>query len=264
MRLGTIIVLKQVNLVPIHTILQTHVSTLNCILNAANYAVDFGGGLVTGTPVYAPVAGDVISAGWNNEGYGLLIKIREDPAESVAIVDELRVHWLAHLSKIYVNEGHVEQGDLIALSGDTGNGGAHLHYHVQLDDRTPVDVRDELPNINWRDATDYCYGEKLSDIDGTVHPDPIATGIQTDNCADFYDNRLQGVFGFDAPNCQGNIVFGPLMPGEIYDLASMGVNDRLRSVSAESGLHFWLYGNSDNDVLAHCHERHVATGCRYL
>jgi hypothetical protein len=209
--------------------------------NAA-YAVDFASSLTTGTPVYAPVSGSIVFAAYDQSGYGMLIKIKEDNID--------RVHWLAHLSKFFVTDGHVSQGQLIALSGETGYGPAHLHYHVQTVGGTAIDVRGELPDINWIDPSDFCAD---GNYNGWAHPSQarFAGGANVNNCADFYNLGYSGVWGFDAPNCQGNVLFGPLGLGE-YSL-SAAANDRLRSISTPQDLNFWLYGHYENNSLQHCH-----------
>lgn len=212
----------------------------------AHYAVDIG--MNVGTPIYAPVSGNVVFAGYDTTGYGLLVRI---------IDNENREHWLAHLSHIYVNfSGPINQGSLIGLSGETGNGPAHLHYHVQRPNGTQqtdaIDVRGQLPGVTWFDS-DYCVGTSPGSTDGKVHPSQIPNGVTANSCRDFYNIGFQGVWGFDAPNCQGNILFGPLYPGE-FNADFQGVGNRLKSISAQAGLHFWLYGNPDNNDLAHCHE----------
>ncbi|OGM66970.1 hypothetical protein A2962_02380 [Candidatus Woesebacteria bacterium RIFCSPLOWO2_01_FULL_39_61] len=213
----------------------------------ARFAVDFG--MRTGTPVYAPVSGDVVYAAYT-AGYGLLMRIRESSE---------REHYLAHLSKFYVTSGRVNQGDLVALSGETGKGPAHLHYHVQKPGggtaiQDADDVRDELPGINWIDSSDYC--NQGGAIDGTAHASPLPNGgSPANNCAEFYNQGRPGVWGFDAPNCQGNVVFGSLSDGTNFNLAQNNVNDRLRSISARPNLHFWLYAHTDSESLKHCHEK---------
>ncbi|MBN2878939.1 MAG: M23 family metallopeptidase [Clostridia bacterium] len=77
-----------------------------------------------GTPIYASMAGTVTHSG-SGTGYGLYIKI--DHGDGV----ETRY---GHCSELLVTKGeHVEQGQLIALVGNTGiSGGSHLHFEVRL------------------------------------------------------------------------------------------------------------------------------------
>ena len=80
----------------------------------------------TGTPVRATARGVVVVAnpGYNG-GYGQVIYI--DHGNGV-------VTRYAHLSRIDVAVGHnVERGELIALSGESGNvTGAHVHYEIRV------------------------------------------------------------------------------------------------------------------------------------
>lgn len=80
--------------------------------------VDYG--CVVGAEVYAPHAGVVLEATNDVGGYGKYIKIESAKEGSI----------LAHLDSIKVSVGQqVNEGDLIGLSGNTGNStGPHLHW----------------------------------------------------------------------------------------------------------------------------------------
>ncbi len=83
--------------------------------------LDFG--VATGTPVEATMTGRVISAGWNNEGYGNLVVIQNGDIQT----------FYAHLSDKPVQVGQlVQAGETIGYSGNTGHStGPHLHYEVR-------------------------------------------------------------------------------------------------------------------------------------
>jgi murein DD-endopeptidase MepM/ murein hydrolase activator NlpD len=84
-----------------------------------------------GTPLHAAQAGEVIWAGWANDGFGYSVKINH----------------CYHISTVY---GHMEQllvkvhdvvqpGDVIGLEGSTGwSTGPHVHLMVEVDN-VPVD-----------------------------------------------------------------------------------------------------------------------------
>ncbi|MBR6637895.1 MAG: M23 family metallopeptidase, partial [Lachnospiraceae bacterium] len=95
--------------------------------------IDYG--ISTGTKVMASCGGKVIQAGWNG-GYGYCITIQH--------ANGIKTRY-AHLSKIYVSVGqYVNQGERIALSGNTGNStGPHLHFEVIVNGKT-VDPRKYL------------------------------------------------------------------------------------------------------------------------
>jgi murein DD-endopeptidase MepM/ murein hydrolase activator NlpD len=80
------------------------------------------------TPVLAARTGVVLHAGWDRSGYGRMVWIDHG--------DGLRTLY-AHLNQLLVKEGQtVTQGQLIALSGNTGNStGPHLHFEVSLHDK---------------------------------------------------------------------------------------------------------------------------------
>jgi murein DD-endopeptidase MepM/ murein hydrolase activator NlpD len=81
-----------------------------------------------GTPIYATADGIVSDAGYNNGGYGNLIKV--DHGRGI----ETRY---GHLSAILVSAGQrVARGQMIARMGSTGRStGSHLHYEVRIDGR---------------------------------------------------------------------------------------------------------------------------------
>jgi murein DD-endopeptidase MepM/ murein hydrolase activator NlpD len=84
----------------------------------------------TGTPIKAPAAGVIKSAGNNGGGEGIFV-----------ILDAGRVvHKFFHLSKVSVRPGQkVEQGDIVGLTGNTGySTGPHLHWETHIAGR-PVD-----------------------------------------------------------------------------------------------------------------------------
>jgi hypothetical protein len=88
-----------------------------------------------------PFRGAVLRAGWNNGGYGRLIKI--DHGRGI----ETRY---GHLSSIGVTAGQrITRGQLIGRMGSTGRStGSHLHYEVRIDGRA-------VNPIPFMKSTDY-------------------------------------------------------------------------------------------------------------
>ena len=84
-----------------------------------------------GTTILAPAEGRVISAGWNDGGYGNMIIISHGGSMSTLY---------GHLSQIFVGvDQDVRKGQAIGAVGSTGHStGPHLHFEVRLDGR-PVD-----------------------------------------------------------------------------------------------------------------------------
>jgi|GEM_PF-1409996 len=101
-------------------------------LNGDGYYENHGGvdlKAAVGTEVYAAMSGKVVFAGAYDRSsslgsYGKLIRILHPNGMYT---------FYAHLSEILVKEGdEVHQGDLIALSGRTGNvTGPHLHFEIR-------------------------------------------------------------------------------------------------------------------------------------
>lgn len=84
----------------------------------------------TGTPVYATIAGTVVTAGYAGD-CGNMVKIKG--------VDGFSVGY-CHLSQISVKKGDTVQGGcLVGLAGSTGNSGApHLHFIVYDNDNAQI------------------------------------------------------------------------------------------------------------------------------
>jgi len=80
-----------------------------------------------GTPVKAAIGGKVIKVESLEDSFGTYVKIQ----------NENIITTYAHCSTIEVKEGDiVEQGAIIAYSGNTGNStGPHLHFEISIDGR---------------------------------------------------------------------------------------------------------------------------------
>ena len=91
-----------------------------------------------GTPVLASRSGQVISAGWNEGGYGYLVEIRHDDGS---------MSRYGHNSQILVRAGDmVSQGSVISLMGSTGRStGPHLHFEILPPGRGAVNPLQFLP-----------------------------------------------------------------------------------------------------------------------
>lgn len=79
--------------------------------------------LEVGTPIHSPIDGEVIAVrDLGDENAGRYVKIRDENGETDLI--------FGHLSEFKVKVGdHIDKGDLIALSGNTGRStGPHLHF----------------------------------------------------------------------------------------------------------------------------------------
>src|SRR6476661_1321188 len=87
--------------------------------------IDFGA--ACGTPVFAPAAGTVFSAGWGNDGGGNHVKISHGVVQGNSLTT-----IFYHNTSVVVSAGQqVSQGQLIAYSGTTGNStGCHSHFET--------------------------------------------------------------------------------------------------------------------------------------
>lgn len=91
-----------------------------------------------GTGVHAAKRSWVDFAGWDNTGYGNLIKASTD-----FIYPRVYTSYYAHLQSFLVSPGQeIGTTQLIAYSDNTGQStGPHLHFHVRSGPDA-VDVRD--------------------------------------------------------------------------------------------------------------------------
>lgn len=128
-----------------------------CFHNGVDYGLDCG------TPLRSPAAGTVISAGWDDTGFGNCVVLEHA---------HLGIKTLCgHLSRIDVSQGQFLTADHpIGLSGTTGNStGCHLHFSViRLADEHYVDP---APYINAAstppaDAVHYAHFTVTTDRDG--------------------------------------------------------------------------------------------------
>lgn len=96
-----------------------YISAFN--ISTGHRAIDYAA--PSGSPIRSVGEGQVVSAGWNNQGFGNFISIRHNETFSTNY---------AHLSKIYVRRGQsVKQGDIIGAVGSTGlSTGPHLHFEL--------------------------------------------------------------------------------------------------------------------------------------
>ena len=95
--------------------------------------IDFA--VACGTPVRAPLAGRVVSAGWAG-GYGNRIVIDHGLVGDVGLATGYN-----HLERIVASGGSVSPGELIGYVGTTGTStGCHLHFET-YEDGMPVNPR---------------------------------------------------------------------------------------------------------------------------
>lgn len=81
-----------------------------------------------GTPVGAARSGTVTYAGWSNQGYGNLVKVRHAGGDET---------WYGHFSSIAVSVGeYVSQGEIVGRVGSTGiSTGPHVHFELHVNGR---------------------------------------------------------------------------------------------------------------------------------
>ena len=127
---------------------------------AMHAGLDLAGPL--GTPIYATADGVVSSAGFNNGGYGNLVKL--DHGRGI----ETRY---AHMSAILVSPGQrVVRGQQVGRMGSTGRStGSHLHYEVRIDARA-------VNPIPFMKSTDYLLAMQKANGASSMDGGRIALG----------------------------------------------------------------------------------------
>ena len=124
-------------------------------------AIDYG--LPMNTTVKSTYNGNVSFFGWKNDTYGNTLTIDHTSSR--------RSHY-SHLDYFMVFSlgEYVSIGTSVASSGDTGAGGAHLHFEVRTTPSpgTGLWIR-TLPTTSWYsgDPNNPCWGT-ADDYDGTV------------------------------------------------------------------------------------------------
>ena len=89
-----------------------------------------------GTPIYAIADGVVITATFDDSGYGQHVVLQHNL--NGVDVESLYAHMIEGSSPIVVGQ-QVKVGDFLGLVGDTGVAyGAHLHFEIHID-KVPVD-----------------------------------------------------------------------------------------------------------------------------
>ena len=116
---------------PVHGRITSYFGRRNLGMGTAGFHRAIDVAAPQGTPVVAARSGTVIYAGWSDQGYGNLVKLRHAGGDE---------SWYAHHSDLSVSEGeYVRQGDMIGLVGSTGlSTGPHLHFEV-YEAGVPVD-----------------------------------------------------------------------------------------------------------------------------
>lgn len=124
-----------------------------------------------GTKVKAPYAGEVIQV-WEDKKYGggLSMRVKLDNGDVVGF---------AHLSGYDVKVGdRVNQGQVVARSGDTGTGGPHLHYTLKrgnayVDPRTANDEEGGGGGGSPLNATTGSLDKALAAVDRDYADKPL-------------------------------------------------------------------------------------------
>lgn len=124
-------------------------------------AIDYG--LSVNTHVKSTYGGVVSSFGWRNDTYGNVLTIDHGGSPT-------KRSLYAHLNSFVISyiPQVVAKGEWVASSGDTGTGGAHLHFEVNTTSGSGLWIR-TLPTTTWYsgDANNPCSGTD-SDPDGTA------------------------------------------------------------------------------------------------
>jgi murein DD-endopeptidase MepM/ murein hydrolase activator NlpD len=127
---------------------------------AMHAGIDLAGPV--GTPIYATADGVVSEAGYNNGGYGNLIKLNHGRGIETRY---------GHLSSLAVAPGQrVTRGQVIGRMGSTGRStGSHLHYEVRIDGRA-------VNPIPFMKSTDYLLAMQKNGNNAPMDGGHVALG----------------------------------------------------------------------------------------
>ena len=127
---------------------------------AMHAGIDLAGPL--GTPIYATADGTVTTAGWNNGGYGNLVKLNHGRGIETRY---------AHMSQVSVSAGQrVTRGQIVGRMGSTGRStGSHLHYEVRIDARA-------VNPIPFMKSTDYLLAMQKNGSNAPMDGGHVALG----------------------------------------------------------------------------------------
>ena len=115
--------------------------------------IDYG--CPSGTEILASADGIVMRAGWDSTGYGNCIIILHEAKKATLY---------AHLSKcsVWLNQ-KVQQGDVIGLSGATGNTtGPHLHFEARKVWNNYTTHQDPVTYLPLMSVEDFSHTEQKS------------------------------------------------------------------------------------------------------
>lgn len=125
--------------------------------------------LPEGTPVLASESGTVILAGWYTGGWGYSVIIRHPDGNSTVY---------AHLSTVGVACGQiVQQGDVIGMSGSTGNStGPHLHFEARRQGTVFTSHFD--PMLLPLHSVDDTIGQPVTDCNRLKDADQLTEAVE--------------------------------------------------------------------------------------
>ncbi len=107
--------------------------------------IDIAGANIHGSKIVAAADGEVLTAGWNNGGYGNYVMINHGKNGGNSYVT-----LYAHMSSIATKAGRtVKKGDVIGYVGSTGRStGPHLHFEIRING-TPNNPKPYFNNIKY-------------------------------------------------------------------------------------------------------------------
>lgn len=112
---------------------------------SSHYGIDYS--CYVGTPLYAACDGIAYRGDQGAAGFGRYVRIEDGAGLYV---------YTAHMSSWAIGDGSVvHAGDMIGLSGNTGNStGPHLHFEVRRGSRLQASAVDSEPMLDWEEEPD--------------------------------------------------------------------------------------------------------------
>ena len=218
-----------------------------------------------GQPVHAPADGHVLRVSCSPWGYGKAVHLQLDDGNMVvfghlsgfAPALSAYVRKVQHERKKYSVDltpepgaFRLKRGEVVAFSGDTGIGGAHLHYEIRDPQGCPINPR--TLGVTWPDTTPpvahrllIVPGDPGSTVNGDVMPAVLELRAGPPGHYTCERVRMTGRIGFGLdtidPANQGASKLG------VYRLRTLVDGEEIFKIQMDR----FSYDNRDNELVSY-------------
>ena len=209
-----------------------------------------GNGDDLGAPIYAIANGHIVSAGWDNSGFGNSVILKTDAGVFFRY---------AHLSviSVYLRQT-VAQDTLIGMMGTTDTStGNHLHWEAWTEEYVNG-IKVKIPYVGIYDIHGVNENDFSSDPPCGLDDDDNINGQNVAFnpwgwCPTFNQQGFGGVTFFDNVECKGNFTtFEVDTPTVFNNLAYTNWGNRIRSIHVTDGMSVKVFPDINNHDLQLC------------